>query len=322
MNNFLEPFLLSISLVMLSNSLGLAQPKLVSPRAQISLITGAPGSDLHTLFGHSAIRVYDPATGLNILYNYGTFDFETPGFIRKFVQKRLMYFLSKSDYSRFLAYYQYYNRRVYEQVLDLTVEEKQEVVAFLENNYLPKNRFYLYDFYFDNCSSRIRDVLKKVLEERVQFDYVESRPRKSFRDLIDPYLSEPWVKLGIYLLLGATNDYKARADQYIFLPDHLMDAFDKAKLVNAGNKKPLVAQKISASGSMVSEPAYPLFNPYTLFWSIFGMMGLISWLGLRWGRHFYLIDAFLYFILGLVGVLFIFLWFGTDHSQLSWNYNL
>ena len=294
----------------------------ISDRAEISLITGSPGQDLYTLFGHSAIRVHDPATGYDILYNYGTFDFRTPNFYAKFAQRRLDYFLSISDYNRFVSFYSKNNRSIYEQKLNLNPEQTKAIYKFLQKNYLPENRFYLYDFFYDNCSSRIRDVFQEVLEGDIQFNFPENPPRKTYRNLIDPYQHNPWIQLGLYLLLGAPTDKVASPYDYMFLPDYLMASFDDAKIKQSGKFEALVSEKKDVVIKVISKPKSGFFNPYVVFWGFFICMGMLNVLEYRRRAHFKIIDFFLFSILGLVGTFFLMLWLGTDHEQVSWNFNI
>ena len=134
---------------------------------QISLLTCDPGDQLYSAFGHSAIRVLERTTGEDLVFNYGTFDFNTPYFYVKFTQRTLDYMLSVSTYERFLAEYNYYQRDVREQVLDLSPEQIERLVEFLQINYRPQNRFYRYDFFYDNCATRIRDVMDRVLGKQL-----------------------------------------------------------------------------------------------------------------------------------------------------------
>jgi len=152
----------------------------LTERAHISLITGEPGEELAAKFGHSAIRVYDPEIGLDLVYNYGTYDFNGPGFYQKFLMGKLNYSLSVYEFKRMAYGYKYYNQSLYEQVLNLNYDEKVAVYNIININYLPENRYYPYDFFFDNCSSRIRDVLENVLGDKLYFDDQHIKKHKTF----------------------------------------------------------------------------------------------------------------------------------------------
>src|SRR5690606_22569898 len=150
-------FLLFMPLLVLGQSVKL------SPRAEISIITCGPGEELYSSFGHSAFRVKDPALKLDFAYNYGTFDFNKPNFYIKFAQGKLLYELSVSYFEDFVYNYKIEGRWVKEQVLNLSQDEKNQLFNFLNINAQPENKEYLYDFFFDNCSTKIRDVLEEVL---------------------------------------------------------------------------------------------------------------------------------------------------------------
>ena len=117
----------------------------------ISILTCGTGDQVYAIFGHSAIRVQDPTKNIDWVFNYGTFDFDTPNFIPKFLRGKLLYQVKGSSYDRFLAEYQFYQRDVREQVLNLSLSEKEEIVEALKQIIKPENRDYLYDFFFDNC---------------------------------------------------------------------------------------------------------------------------------------------------------------------------
>ena len=143
-----------ISLIFLLTISGLGSAK--AEQFQISLLTCDPGEQIYSSFGHSGIRVLDLTSGRDMVFNYGTFDFGAPNFVLNFAGGRLDYYLSVSTYDRFMAEYEYFHRSVREQVLNLNEQQKIELIRFLENNYLPENRAYRYDFFFDNCATRVR----------------------------------------------------------------------------------------------------------------------------------------------------------------------
>lgn len=167
---------------------------------RISLLTCDPGDELYSAFGHNAVRVLDNDTGRDIVFNYGTFDFDTPNFYLKFARGKLDYMLSVSTYEQFILHYQYLQRSVREQVLDLSPEQTLRTVQFLQENYEPQNRFYRYDFFFDNCATRIRDMVEMVLGDQLKWGETEASSGKTFRNLIDEYVYPmPWADFGIDL---------------------------------------------------------------------------------------------------------------------------
>ena len=147
-----------------------AQKITLSESAAISVLTMGPGTNLNDSFGHSAFRISDTNQNIDVVYNYGVYNFDTPNFYLKFVKGQLMYQLDRTDFSLFYQHYSDQDRWIKEQVLNLTIKEKQEVFDFLQKNYLPENRKYIYDFFFENCATRIRDVLAGVLKNKLVFD--------------------------------------------------------------------------------------------------------------------------------------------------------
>lgn len=292
----------------------------LSNQATISLLTCAPGSELYSAFGHSAIRIKDPLNRIDLAYGYGTFDFQDPNFYPKFIQRDLNYFLDVDEFKLFNRTYQYFKRSFDEQVLDLDSVQKQKVFDFIQRNMLPENRFYLYDFFFDNCATRIRDVLFNELEGELILPQKDTPSELTFRNILDQYLlKRPWADFGIDLALGAVIDRKATPWEQTFHPDYLARIFDTAE--NRG--KPLVKQRrtLFESESPVSEPIW-LISPLSL-----GLMALLVVLFFSWKNRdvqtqAFRWDAVFFTLMGLSGLLLLFLWFGTDHSATKNNWNL
>lgn len=298
------------------------QAEQLSEKAEISLLTCDPGKELYSVFGHSAVKVYDPVKKIDKVYNYGTFDFNVPGFYTKFIKGKLNYKLSVTNFEQFKYEYIVENRTICEQYLNLTSEQKQKLFAFLENNSLPENCYYLYDFLFDNCASRIRDVIEKVLGDKLQF-YVKDK-NITFREMLTPYLQDiPWWNLGIQLILGLPVEKKATPYQYMFLPDYLKEAFDKATIQQKGKTLPLVSETIYVFKSKpVKNKSIIFITPSIVFWSLFLILGLFTFFELRKQRYYPAIDFVLFIITGLFGCLYLFMWFGTDHQPTYQNLNL
>ncbi|MDR0660159.1 MAG: DUF4105 domain-containing protein [Prevotellaceae bacterium] len=298
------------------SSTGIAQT--LSPSAKISLLTCGSGEELYSTFGHSAIRVCDTTQTLDAIFNYGTFSFSDPNFYMNFVRGKLNYMLGIQTFEYFMAEYKMDDRRVYEQTLNLTTEQRQALFNFLLRNSLPDNRFYLYDFLFDNCSTRIRDVLNKVFPGQIIFPdrYADIVDEPTFRDLLHSHLNDsPWTKLGIDMLLGKRVDRIATANEYMFLPDYLLAAFEKATI----NEQPLVSEfdfLYQSSNAFASKK--PLIVPMPAFRILLVLVvaAYIMKAPLKW------FDFTIFFIVGLLGFLLLFMWFGTDHYVTKYNFNL
>lgn len=315
--------------------LGAARPAKaldLSPQAQISLITVSPGEALYSMYGHSAIRVVDPALALDIVFNYGTFDFNTPNFYVKFIQGKLPYQLSMNYYDNLREGAILENRSVYEQVLQLDNAGKQRVFDFLENNYLPQNRSYFYDFFYDNCATRIRDVFKAGLGDGLDFNYKPQPQPLTFRQMVDIYQRpHPWVDFGIDLLMGLPADKIASPLQQMFLPDFLMAGFAPAQVTTGqsaapGNTKsatkPFVAQTLPIFKA-TAPPAMPTaVTPVVVFWVLCGVVAVFTWMQIKNKVVSHWLDALLFGLTGLLGVVLTFLWFGTDHQTFGNNLNV
>lgn len=289
---------------------------------RISLLTCSPGEELYSTFGHTAIRVTDASIGVDEVYNYGTFDGFDPNFYVKFVRGKLLYALSVENFREFVFAYQEESRSIVEQELSLNCSQKQQLYAALRTNALPQNRFYRYDFLFDNCTTRAGDIIEKACGNPVQHKLLFPKESPSFRDLIYVYLNkehQDWGKFGIDLLLGAKLDRQATNKEAMFLPDNLMKALDSAtvnSLPLVKEKKPLLTMPDVASESY-------LITPAVLFSLLLVIIGALSATNKGWaGKVVRAFDFVLFFVLGLVGVLLLFMWFGTDHQLCANNYNL
>jgi len=306
-------------------SFSFSQKITLSDRAEILVITCEPGrQQLYAAFGHSAFRVYDPKNKIDWVYNYGTFDFSQSHFYLNFSLGRLKYQLARQDYQRFKNAYIYYNRSIYEQLLNLNQSQKQQLFDFLEKNYLPENRFYMYDYFYNNCASKLRDVIEIVFKDSLQFNHDHITTKLSFRELVDIYIQEslPWGDLGIDICLGLPMDKNASPYEYMFLPDYIFEAFANATLITNGKELPLVDRSITTFESTPSNSnGINLLTPVYVFWFFLFCVILITYLEIRAKKYFKYFDLFFFSIIGLLGVFLLFLWFGTDHKS-QYNHNL
>jgi len=286
-----------------------------SSRLRIALLTCTPGSELYSTFGHSAFRVTDSNSVSDIVYNYGTFNFDDDGFYLKFVRGKLLYCLSLEYFEDFKNTYQYDNRGITEQVLNLTGAEKKAFQLFLNENAKEENRYYKYDFFFDNCTTRLRDIIKKHDSSFCNIPVMPEGTR--FRQAIHFYLDktkQPWSKLGIDLLLGARCDWVMTAEQMQFLPDNLMKALDSSKNMVVGTQSLYPFKEA---------PQAPLLSPFVFFCGLFLFILLLSFSKSKWAFAFVTgFDGVLFFFTGLLGIVFLFMSTATDHSMCRENYNL
>jgi len=288
---------------------------------RISLLTCAPGEALYSTFGHTALRVQDARAGTDYVFNYGTFEFG-PDFYTKFIRGKLLYFLSVEDFNDFLYAYRYESRSIWEQVLQLSCGEKQKLYHSLQTNAQEQNRYYRYDFLFDNCTTRAGDIVERNTAAPVVYKNILPKEIPTFRNLIHSYLdkgNQYWSKLGIDILLGAKLDRKVANEEAMFLPDYLLKGFDSATV----NKNPLVSPP-QIILKMPSPLRYKtVFTPFVVFTLLLVIIAGLSFVTTKWAIITVKVFDFLFFFfLGLTGILLLFMWFGTDHNVTQNNYNL
>nr|WP_299174362.1 DUF4105 domain-containing protein [uncultured Allomuricauda sp.] len=298
----------------------ISQTPQLSEKSQISFLTCAKGDDLITSFGHSAFRVQDSTLGIDVVYNYGTFDFNRPNFILNFVKGRLIYSLSRSRFDRFLFAYEMERRWVKEQILNLNLEEKNKLFAFLEHNYLPQNRDYLYDPLLNNCSSIAGDILKQQFGDEIVFDGSYLDKQYTFRELVRQNLkTNSWSSFGIDVAFGSVVDRKATVKEHTFLPYYAMRQLNHT----TKNGKPLVQRErtILDYEEFDVNSFFPL-SPLFWFILLFLFTATITYLDYKHGSRSRWLDFTLFFITGFIGFVLALIWFGADHTSTPNNFNL
>lgn len=307
MRNFI--FLFTLLFCFFSN----AQQQL-SNKSEIAVITCGSGEQLYSSFGHSALRVYDPLTGIDKVYNYGTFDFNKPNFYLNFVKGKLIYQLSTTSFDRFLMEYKYYKKWVKMQTLNLSSNQVQLIYNYLENNALKNNREYKYDFFYNNCATKIEDVIKTVLKDEVIFSNNHISSSKTHRDLIADYTkNKPWAKFGIDLALGSVIDKPVTKDQYKFLPDYVYQALNNATIITNNTPKPLVKTDILILKEE-GKKYHTVITPLLLFTIICLLIIVVTYKNYKKNYRSKWLDFILFFITGSVGIIILLLWFATDHT--------
>ena len=288
-----------------------AQDSIQNTNLRFSLITCEAGEDIYTIWGHTALRVIDSVNHTDIVYNYGSFDFNTPNFLAEFVKGNLNYFLSTDNFQNFILEYQYFGRSIKEQVLILSDAEKIKWQNALQNNLEGNNRYYLYNFITDNCTTRVKDGFYQFANTQVPPSNI-----KSFRTHVveAPYHQGiPWIGLGIDVLLGAVSDQAPTALQAGFLPDLLFDqlATQPSHIATTQNYD---FTKITAS-----KPTDPIFYIVGL---IFVYLFVGKW-NVRWAvmaAKFF--DIILLFIFGLGGLLVVYMSLFSLHTACHHNFNI
>ncbi|MEO2051406.1 MAG: DUF4105 domain-containing protein [Allomuricauda sp.] len=297
-----------------------AQSPQLSEKSQISLITCAAGDEIYTAFGHSAFRVQDPVLGIDVVYNYGTFDFKQPNFYLNFTKGRMIYSLSRRSFDDFLFEYELEKRWVKEQILDINLEKRNALLAFFEENYLPQNRDYLYDPLLNNCSSITGTILKDQYGDALVFDGSYLDKQYTFRQLVRQFLNiNSWSMFGIDLAFGSPVDRKATVQEHMFLPYYAMDQLNHTTL----NGKPLVKRErtILDYNEHTHDTFFPL-TPGFWFMLLLAFTGVITYFDHKHHTRSRWLDFSLFFITGVAGTLLLLLWVAADHTSTPYNFNI
>jgi len=314
---------LSILIFFLTSSFVLAQkaPHTLSPNAEISVLTIGAGPELYDSFGHTAVRVRDFRQGIDIVFNYGLFDFDTPNFYTKFAQGKLLYRLGISHFDDFLANYIEQQRLITSQKLIQSPKEKQALFSFLLNNAKKENSKYLYDFLYDNCATRPANAINNIYTKDIFTDFTPEIEGLSHRDLIQQNVPwNTWGSFGMDIAIGSVTDRPVSNKEYLFLPEYTMEALSTAQGTNGAITAP--AQILYEPKTLNTYKENVLFSPLVIFCIIALILLYNTYLDYRNKRGIRLIDKLILGITGFIGILLALLWFATDHSPTKWNYNI
>jgi len=300
----------------------------LSESAKVSLLTNSPwDKEVYALFGHTALRVSDETNNIDIVFNYGLFDFNSSNFMYRFVKGETDYMVGAIPYVYYINEYNQREVSTLEQVLNLTHTEKQKIWDALCINSLPVNRVYRYNFFFDNCSTRPRDIVEKNINGTIQ--YTTTNREQSFRDLLYTHLdSHTWTKFGIDLVIGSEADREATEREKMFLPRYLEKAYEGAIIKNTdGSERKLVdfqhylSHYPSTFGTPESyTPDYPFnIGCILLFVCIFVSIFTYRKKLLLFGKIF---DTLLFIIAGIAGCIIAFLMFVSVHPATFPNWNI
>lgn len=289
----------------------------LSDKAQISLLTCGSGKELYAQFGHTAIRIYDPQLNIDVAFNYGMFNFSTEGFYLKFVKGITDYELGLEFAIDFFIKYQ--NREVdtWEQVLVLTQEEKQRIFDALMLNYEPQNRFYRYNFVYDNCATRPRDMIEQAIGDTVI--YLDRKVQNTFRQLVAGCVgTDNWTKFALDIVLGSSADKVATPRERMFLPLELMLYMQDAKRKD-GSKIVVSTTQVYKAPKKELTTNFWLKPVVVCFVALF-LLGLISYVGRN--KNMLWLDAILFTVTGVMGIIVFYLSFISVHPIVTENYNL
>ncbi len=278
-------------------------PKL-SNDATISVFTCGRGEELYSTFGHTALRVKDDSNQLDVVFNYGTFDFRTENFYLKFVKGDLQYFLSVSSYEDFIIQYQIEKREVIEQTLNLTIQQKQKIFDALNNNIFSTDKYYTYKFIDRNCTTMVVDKINEILSGE-KITKIDDKSI-SYRSLLYPYFENYfWYKLGINIIFGAKTDEKA---EKLFLPVELMNSLN---VIQHDNQKLVLSTKKLVNG----ETKNVEFSFFNSIYFVISLLLLIVATNKKWVYKSFL------FLCGLLGLFLCLVGLYSEHQEVLWNYN-
>ena len=288
---------------------------------RISLLTCAPGSEIYALFGHSAIRYENPEKDQDWVFNYGMFSFKEPNFVMRFVKGETDYQLGVVPFRYFETEYALRGSSVYQQVLNLTDEEKVKLISLLEENYLPSNRVYRYNYFYDNCTTRARDKVEESIQGKVV--YPETKKEVSFRDIIHEFTAgSEWGEFGIDLCLGSEADEPIDERKQMFAPFYMMEAARGAMIHRADTVVPLVLEEFKVVDAVLEdEPAFPL-SPMTCAMGLLVATAFVVGWGIRKGRPCLAWNVLMFFLQGLGGCIVAFLFFFSLHPTVGSNWLL
>ena len=313
---------------------------------QVSLITCGPGVEVYNQFGHSAIRMKNVSRNIDLIYNYGIFSFNTPNFVLRFTLGKTDYLLGIQAYQDFVDWYAYCNRDVREQVLNLSIEEKNTLIGLLNENYKPQNRTYRYNFFYDNCATRPRDLIEKCLQSKLQYadDMTTTSTGQSFRSIVHEFTANnSWSQFGIDLCLGSEADKPISRRAMMFIPLYLEKYFDKATILphernnnsSREKNKDLVGEKSNGTYPLITESKQLVtipeadkvqkdtpFTPFRCATFMFIVTTVLTIYEIRSRKSMWGFDLILFTAAGIAGCMLAFLATFSEHPTVSPNYLL
>ncbi len=291
---------------------------------KFSLLTCSPGPDAYEKFGHTAIRILDESQGVDMIANWGIFDFDKPGFYYKFVKGETYYMLGVHETFYFLESYRRRNSYVIEQVLNLSPDERKRLYDAISVNYLPENREYLYNFVFDNCATRPRELINQIVKPKT-IEAVNEIEYKSFRDWVGAYTGKySWLQFGIDLVFGRDADEYATPYQAMFLPEVLYKSYDGAKIVDpSGTETPFISEERYLVEKRDELQKSTLFSKPIFVTVLMLLIGLIItfWENKK-KKQYKIFDFLLLLITGIAGLIVFYLMFFSIHPLVKSNFNL
>lgn len=314
--------LFSVTLLCLPVNLRAQEQADSLPALEISLITCSPGTEIYELCGHTALRIKHPP--MDVAVNYGTFDFNAPNFVYRFVKGETDYMVTAYPFKYFIEEYRNQERSIIEQPLNLSAEEAGKLLTMLQVNTLPENRTYRYNYVKDNCSTRPLAMIEKALGDSITFNVTAGYDSlTTFRDIMRHYhVNYPWYQFGIDLALGSGIDYKLSEREKTFAPLILKDMMERATI----NGRPVTSGTNTLLASTPEGGPLPAtqwyLTPVAIGYLIFAATLIVALRDCRRKKVTRWVDAILFSVYGLCGLLLSFLVFVSVHEATSPNWLL
>lgn len=316
----LKGLILSICIICGISTTYAEEQRLLSDSATVSLLTCSPGTEIYELFGHSGIRVFDKEKNIDVTFNYGLFDFNQDDFIYRFVRGKTDYEVGVTSTDYFLHTYIERGSGVMESVLNLSQSEKESIWLYLMENIQPENKTYRYNFIFNNCATKLRDIIDQNVSGVKSYPDVSGS--LSFREAVGLYTkTSPWSQFGFDICLGRGMDRDATTYEKMFLPEILGNTINQSTVMVGDSTFNLVSQINTINENTLENPA-PFLSPLALgiilcvLVLLLSLYGLWKKLDLRW------FDAIIFSINGLFGCLVLFLILFSKHPFTFANFNI
>ena len=295
----------------------------LSVYSEISIVTAGPGEALYEKFGHAAIRVKDSVLNLDLIYNYGVFDFNQPNFLLNFADGKMYYVLARYDFKYFISSYRKDKRWLKQQVLNLNKTEKQQLFLYLENNALIENATYPYDPFFNNCASKLKDITTAILKENVVLNSKNIKDKSTLRELMNQEITwNTWGNFGINLITGRILDQERNQLEYTYLPDYLFKTIKNGKIKRDHKIINLVKREDVLLDFDEISTNISLFNPLAFFTLLALIVVLITVKDIKNQKRTKWLDFIIFFLTGIVGLILTYFWFFSSHKTAPDNYNV
>jgi hypothetical protein len=315
-----KPVIIFSLLIIFNIQNGFSQP---SDDTIVYLLTCGTGTETYSIYGHSALRIVVPEQKTDTVFNWGIFDFSAPYFAWKFAKGRLDYSVAGESLQMFLRTYFYEQRYVVSQKINLDAGETRKLIALIKENIKPENVKYRYDFFYDDCSTRIRDLLEKSIGEKLLYPPAESGKLPTFREMVGKYQNPfPWLNFGIDLIMGSPGEKKASFRDRMFLPIDMKNGLSETVINRNGKMTPMLQNP-----EVILDFEIPVVKQMFLISPVFvfTLLLIIIIISSSLFKHIKVnnfIDIVLFSVFSVLAIMMIFFNFFTDHQQMKWNLNI